>query len=67
MSTFRTPHHAFEHGLANAAGRGAYAGADRPTKGLEAIEAHLLFDIPYEQFEVVVHPQALHPLDGGVF
>jgi len=26
-------------------------------KGLEVIEAHLLFDIPFEQIEVVVHPQ----------
>jgi 1-deoxy-D-xylulose-5-phosphate reductoisomerase len=28
-------------------------------KGLEVIEAHLLFDIPYEQIEVVVHPQSV--------
>src|SRR5205823_10809431 len=28
-------------------------------KGLELIEAHLLFDIPYEQIDVVVHPQSL--------
>lgn len=27
-------------------------------KGLEVIEAHLLFDIPYEQISVVVHPQS---------
>jgi 1-deoxy-D-xylulose-5-phosphate reductoisomerase len=27
-------------------------------KGLEVIEAHLLFDIPFEQIEVVVHPQS---------
>jgi 1-deoxy-D-xylulose-5-phosphate reductoisomerase len=26
-------------------------------KGLEVIEAHLLFDIPFERIEVVVHPQ----------
>ncbi|WP_109685354.1 1-deoxy-D-xylulose-5-phosphate reductoisomerase [Branchiibius hedensis] len=26
-------------------------------KGLEVIEAHLLFDVPFEQIEVVVHPQ----------
>jgi len=30
-------------------------------KGLEVIEAHFLFDIPYDQIEVVVHPQsAIH-------
>jgi 1-deoxy-D-xylulose-5-phosphate reductoisomerase len=28
-------------------------------KGLEVIEAHLLFDIPYERIEVVVHPQSI--------
>lgn len=28
-------------------------------KGLEVIEAHLLFDVPYERIEVVVHPQSL--------
>jgi 1-deoxy-D-xylulose-5-phosphate reductoisomerase len=28
-------------------------------KGLEVIEAHLLFDVPYERIGVVVHPQSL--------
>ena len=28
-------------------------------KGLEVIEAHLLFDVPYERIDVVVHPQSL--------
>ena len=28
-------------------------------KGLEVIEAHLLFDIPYDRIEVVVHPQSI--------
>jgi 1-deoxy-D-xylulose-5-phosphate reductoisomerase len=27
-------------------------------KGLEVIEAHLLFDIPYDRIDVVVHPQS---------
>lgn len=27
-------------------------------KGLEVIEAHLLFDIPYDNIEVVIHPEA---------
>ncbi|AJE81958.1 MULTISPECIES: 1-deoxy-D-xylulose-5-phosphate reductoisomerase [Streptomyces] len=27
-------------------------------KGLEVIEAHLLYDIPFERIEVVVHPQS---------
>jgi 1-deoxy-D-xylulose-5-phosphate reductoisomerase len=28
-------------------------------KGLELIEAHLLFDVPYEKIETVVHPQSV--------
>jgi len=28
-------------------------------KGLEVIEAHYLFDLPYESIEVVVHPQSV--------
>jgi len=28
-------------------------------KGLELIEAHLLFGVPYEQLDVVVHPQSI--------
>ncbi|HET8969780.1 MAG TPA: 1-deoxy-D-xylulose-5-phosphate reductoisomerase, partial [Candidatus Nanopelagicales bacterium] len=28
-------------------------------KGLELIEAHLLFDLPYEAIDVVVHPQSM--------
>ena len=28
-------------------------------KGLEVIEAHVLFDLPYDRIEVVVHPQSI--------
>jgi 1-deoxy-D-xylulose-5-phosphate reductoisomerase len=40
-------------------------------KGLEVIEAHRLYDIPYERIEVVIHPQSIiHSMvefaDGGV-
>ncbi|MBC8092179.1 MAG: 1-deoxy-D-xylulose-5-phosphate reductoisomerase, partial [Pseudonocardia sp.] len=28
-------------------------------KGLEVIEAHLLFDVPYSRIDVVVHPQSI--------
>ena len=28
-------------------------------KGLEVIEAHLLFDVPYDRIDVVVHPQQI--------
>ena len=40
-------------------------------KGLEVIEAHHLFDLPYEEIEVVVHPQStIHAMvrleDGSI-
>ncbi len=40
-------------------------------KGLEVIEAHWLFDVPYEKIDVVIHPQSIiHSLveyvDGAV-
>ena len=40
-------------------------------KGLEVIEAHWLFDVPYDQIDVVIHPQSIvHSLvsftDGSV-
>ena len=40
-------------------------------KGLEIIEAHFLFDVPYESVEVIIHPQSIvHSLvrfeDGSV-
>ncbi|MDX1658782.1 MAG: 1-deoxy-D-xylulose-5-phosphate reductoisomerase [Nitriliruptorales bacterium] len=28
-------------------------------KGLELIEAHLLFDVPYDRLDVVIHPQSI--------
>ena len=33
--------------------------ASMMNKGLEVIEAHFLFDIPYSQINVVVHPQSM--------
>jgi 1-deoxy-D-xylulose-5-phosphate reductoisomerase len=33
--------------------------ASMMNKGLEIIEAHFLFDIPYKQIKVVVHPQSM--------
>ncbi len=41
-------------------------------KGLEVIEAHFLFDMPYDKIEVVIHPQSIiHSMveftDGSVF
>ena len=33
--------------------------ASMMNKGLELIEAHLLFDVPYDRIDVVVHPQSV--------
>jgi 1-deoxy-D-xylulose-5-phosphate reductoisomerase len=33
--------------------------ANLVNKGLEIIEAHYLFDLPYEQIEAVIHPQSV--------
>jgi 1-deoxy-D-xylulose-5-phosphate reductoisomerase len=33
--------------------------ATMANKGLEVIEAHLLFDVPYDRIDVVVHPQSV--------
>jgi 1-deoxy-D-xylulose-5-phosphate reductoisomerase len=33
--------------------------ANLVNKGLEAIEAHLLFDVPFDRIEVVIHPQVM--------
>ena len=55
-------------------GMGAKVTIDSATlmnKGLEVIEAHWLFDLPYDRIDVVIHPQSLvHSLvsfrDGSV-
>ncbi len=42
--------------------------ASMMNKGLEVLEAHFLFHIPYDQIKVVVHPQSIrhaHPDSGG--
>lgn len=33
--------------------------ATMANKGLEVIEAHWLFDVPYEQIDVVIHPESI--------
>ena len=35
-------------------------------KGLEVIEAHFLFGLAFEKVDVVVHPQSIAPLAGGI-
>ena len=36
-------------------------------KGLEVIEAHWLFDMPYDKIDVVVHPQSIVHADTVCF
>jgi 1-deoxy-D-xylulose-5-phosphate reductoisomerase len=50
---------ALDHPTWRMGGRITIDSATLMNKGFEAIEAHHLFGVPYEQIEVVVHPQSL--------
>jgi len=54
-----TPEQALEHPTWDMGPRITIDSATLFNKGLEVIEAHLLFDIPYDSIEVVVHPQSI--------
>ena len=45
--------------LGHGPGRSRSTRATLVNKGLEVIEAHLLFDIPFDRIDVVVHPQSV--------
>jgi len=58
-----TPAEALAHPTWKMGARITVDSATLANKGLEVIEAHLLFDVPYDRIEVVVHPQsAVHSL-----
>ena len=58
-----TPAEALDHPTWKMGARITVDSATLANKGLEVIEAHLLFDVPYDRIEVVVHPQsAVHSL-----
>lgn len=66
-----TPEQALKHPNWNMGGKITIDSATLMNKGLEVIEAHWLFNVAYEQIEVVVHPQSIiHSLvefsDGSV-
>src|SRR5581483_11234263 len=66
-----TPEQALAHPTWNMGPKITVDSATLANKGLELIEAHFLFDLPYEQIEVVVHPTSIvHALvrfrDGAV-
>lgn len=53
-----TPAQALKHPTWNMGRMVTTNSATLVNKGLEVIEAHFLFDVPYEQIDVVVHPQS---------
>jgi 1-deoxy-D-xylulose-5-phosphate reductoisomerase len=54
-----TVEEALAHPTWEMGGRISIDSATLMNKGFEAIEAHHLFDVPYERIEVVVHPQSI--------
>jgi 1-deoxy-D-xylulose-5-phosphate reductoisomerase len=54
-----TAEEALEHPTWSMGGRITVDSATLMNKGLEAIEAHHLFGVPFERIEVVVHPQSI--------
>jgi 1-deoxy-D-xylulose-5-phosphate reductoisomerase len=54
-----TPYQALAHPTWDMGGRITVDSATLMNKGLEVIEAHHLFGVPYEAIDVVVHPQSL--------
>jgi len=66
-----TPEQALDHPNWNMGSRITCDSASMVNKGLEIIEAHWLFGLPYEKIEAVVHPQSIiHSLvqfrDGSI-
>lgn len=54
-----TPEEALKHPTWDMGERVTIDSATLFNKGLEVIEAHYLFDVPYDRIEVVVHPQSV--------
>jgi 1-deoxy-D-xylulose-5-phosphate reductoisomerase len=54
-----TPEEALAHPTWEMGGRITIDSATLMNKGFEMIEAHHLFGVPYEQIDVVVHPQSI--------
>jgi 1-deoxy-D-xylulose-5-phosphate reductoisomerase len=54
-----TPQEALQHPTWNMGVVVTTNSATLVNKGLEVIEAHLLFDVPYERIDVTVHPQSI--------
>ena len=54
-----TPQDALAHPTWDMGPRITIDSATMMNKALEVIEAHLLFDVPYDQIDVVVHPESI--------
>jgi 1-deoxy-D-xylulose-5-phosphate reductoisomerase len=54
-----TPQEALAHPTWNMGPKNTVDSATLANKGLELIEAHFLFDVPYDRIEVVVHPTSV--------
>jgi len=54
-----TPAEALAHPTWNMGPKITIDSATLANKGLELVEAHFLFDVPYEQIEIVVHPTSV--------
>lgn len=54
-----TPGHALSHPTWNMGEKISIDSATMANKGLEVIEAHHLFDVSYQNIEIVVHPQSI--------
>lgn len=54
-----TPDQALNHPNWTMGGKITIDSATLMNKGLEVIEAHFLFDMPYNQIDVVIHPQSI--------
>jgi 1-deoxy-D-xylulose-5-phosphate reductoisomerase len=54
-----TPEEALAHPTWNMGPKITVDSATLANKGLELIEAHFLFDLPYEQIEVAIHPTSI--------
>ncbi len=66
-----TPEQALKHPKWNMGQKISIDSSTLVNKGLEVIEAHFLFNVPYENIQVVVHPQSIihsmvEYIDGSV-
>jgi 1-deoxy-D-xylulose-5-phosphate reductoisomerase len=67
-----TPQQALDHPTWSMGAKITIDSATLMNKGLEVIEAHHLFDVPYDRIDVVVHPESIihsmiQTVDGAIY